>query len=104
MRVTPPGQKLYAIRLVRRPMRGSVSDSPTVSPAVSPTVLEPTGHATDADLDADDAVYPDETGNVTDQSVTRPAKATPRWGRLHPSARLRAVLVSTGVLVLVLLV
>lgn len=73
-------------------MRGSVSDSPTV--------LEPPGHPTD--LDADDAVYPVES-RVTDRSVT-PAERKPRRQGQRPGSRLRAALVSAGVLVLVLLI
>lgn len=94
--VTPRSQKLYAFRLVSRAMRGSVTDSPTV--------LEPTGHATDADLDAQGAVYPEETPKVTDQSVTKPTKRTRRRRSVHLGARMRAVLTSLGVLALVLLI
>jgi Mce-associated membrane protein len=75
-------------------MRGSVFDSPTV--------LEPTGHATDVDLDADDAVYPEENAHVTDRSVTKGSEQR-RAGRLSPGARLRAVLVSAGLLALIVL-
>ena len=77
-------------------MRGSVSDSATV--------LEPAGLTTDVDIDAQDAVYPDESGHVTDRSVTKPVVRTPRSRPLHKGARLRAVLVSAGVVVLLLLV
>jgi Mce-associated membrane protein len=67
-------------------------------------VLEPTGHATDVDLDADDGVYPGETPQVTDRSLTRPVKQARRPRRFRVGTRLRAVLVSVGVLVLVLLI
>lgn len=77
-------------------MRGSVSDSATV--------LEPTGPTTDVDLDAHDAVYPDESAQVTDRSVTKGLERKPRRRPVHLGARLRAVIVSAGVLVLVALV
>lgn len=77
-------------------MRGSVFDSARV--------LEPTGHATDVDLDANDDVYPQETTDVTDRSVTKTVEQPPRRQRLAASARLRAVLVSAGVLALVLFI
>jgi Mce-associated membrane protein len=59
---------------------------------------------TDVDLDAQDPVYPDESGHITDRSVTKSVEQPPRRRRLHLGSRLRAVLVSAGVLVLVLLI
>jgi Mce-associated membrane protein len=77
-------------------MRGSVFDSPRVG--------EPAGQRTDVDLEASDAAYPDESAHVTDRSVTKPVEHRPRRRALHLGARLRAILVSAGVLALVLLV
>lgn len=77
-------------------MRGSVFDAATV--------LEPTGQVTDRGLDTDDAVYPAESADVTDRSVTEPVERN-RWRHgPYVGARMRAVLVSAGVLLLVLLV
>jgi Mce-associated membrane protein len=76
-------------------MRGSVFDSPAV--------LEPAGHATDVDMDAEGAVYPQETAPVSDQSVTKGSEPRSTRRRLNPGARLRAVLVSGGLLALILL-
>ena len=77
-------------------MRGSVSDFPTV--------VEPASSATDEDLAADGDVYPDEAPHVTDRSVTKRSESQARPGRRHMGARLRAVLVSAGVLLLVVLI
>ena len=76
-------------------MRGSVFDSPRVH--------EPAGQATDVVLDAEEAVYPEEKPQVTDQSVAEPTR-TPARHRFAVGSRMRAVLVSAGVLLLVLLV
>jgi Mce-associated membrane protein len=77
-------------------MRGSVFDSAQV--------LEPADSATDVDLDDAAAVYPEEKPHVTDRSVTKAAGRTARPSGLQAGARLRAVLVSAGVLMLIALV
>lgn len=80
-------------------MRGSVTDSSTV---LEPT--DPGTAGTDVDLDAQDAVYPEEAPKATDQSLTKSVRRAPRRGPVQVGTRLRAALVGAGVIALVALI